>query len=157
MNLISPLSVGGFLVCDIISDMPNSITVDGEVYDQVADEVRIGIEHLLRVKDKIGIPEDAVVQEKNDVLVRYAFEIYRVWAGLYPEEHKQFIENTEFELKYERPVKDAIKAGGYSPMSYPMRLDRMFSVLLPKVKTQDKRFWRPLLKNIPELRRTNYL
>jgi hypothetical protein len=126
------------------------------VYEQVPDEARIATAYLIKLKDRLGIPDDATLEFKNEVIINFAKEIFKVWGALYPQEHREFIAATEFELKYERPVKDAIKAGGYSPISYPMRLDAMYGILLPKVKTQDKRFWIPLLKDIPELKRTNY-
>jgi len=136
--------------------MNQVLDIDGQQYDVVPDEARIATEYLIRVKDKIGIPEDAKLEKNNTKILSYAFQIYKVWSALYPEEHREFLKETEFELKYERPVKDAIKAGGYSPLAYPARLDRMFQILLPEVKTQDKKFWEPLLRNIPELKRTNY-
>ena len=129
-------------------------------YEEVPDESRIAVGYLLKLKDRLGIPDEATIADIPEkgvsVIIKYAFEIYKVWAALYPEEHKEFIAATEFDLKYERGVKEAVKAGGYSPMAYPMRLDGLYHILLPKVKTQAKRFWVPLLKQIPELRRTNY-
>ncbi len=136
--------------------MNQVLEIDGEQYEIVPDEARIATEYLLRLKEKLGIPDNAKLEGKNTKILSYAFQIYKVWAVLYPEEYREFLKDTEFELKYERPVRDAVKAGGYSPISYPMRLDRLFKILLPEVKTQDKRFWRPLLRQIPELRRTNY-
>jgi len=136
--------------------MNQVLDIDDEQYEVVPDEARIATEYLLRLKERIGIPDNTKLEENNTKILSYAFQIYKVWSALYPEEHAEFIKNTEFELKYERPVKDAVKAGGYSPISYPMRLDRLFKILLPEVKTQDKRFWKPLLKQIPELKRTNY-
>jgi hypothetical protein len=134
----------------------DDLFINGDVYEQVPDEARIATAYLIKLKDRLGIPDDATLEFKNEVIINFAKEIFKVWGALYPQEHREFIAATEFELKYERPVKDAIKAGGYSPISYPMRLDAMYGILLPKVKTQDKRFWIPLLKDIPELKRTNY-
>jgi hypothetical protein len=134
----------------------DELLIGEDVYEQVPDEARIATAYLIKLKDRLGIPDDATLEFKNEVIINFAKEIFKVWGALYPQEHREFIAATEFELKYERPVKDAIKAGGYSPISYPMRLDAMYGILLPKVKTQDKRFWIPLLKDIPELKRTNY-
>ena len=136
--------------------MNDILDIGGTQYETVPDEARIATEYLLRLKDRMGIPDDALLEQNNKVIISYALEIYKVWAALYPDEHREFIKETEFELKYERPVRDAVKAGGYSPLSYPARLDQLYHLLLPKIKTQDKRFWTPLLKSIPELRRTNY-
>jgi len=132
------------------------LNIDGDVYETVPDEARIATEYLLRIKEKLGIPDEATIEKNNKVIISYATQIFKVWAALYPEEHREFVRNTEFELKYERPVKDAVKAGGYSPIAYPMRLDELYKVLLPNVKIQDKRFWMPLLKQVPQLKRTNY-
>jgi hypothetical protein len=140
----------------VISTSMDDLFINGDVYEQVPDEARIATAYLIKLKDRLGIPDDATLEFKNEVIINFAKEIFKVWGALYPQEHREFIAATEFELKYERPVKDAIKAGGYSPISYPMRLDAMYGILLPKVKTQDKRFWIPLLKDIPELKRTNY-
>ncbi len=125
-------------------------------YEVADDEARIAVGYLVGLKERLGIPDDAVLDKNNKLIISYALEIYRVWAALFPEEHREFIKNTEFELKYERPVKEAIKAGGYSPIAYPTRLDQMFHLLLPKIKVQSRTFWEPLLKSIPELKRTNY-
>jgi len=136
--------------------MNEAFQIGDDVYETVPDEARIAVEYLLNLKEQFGIPEEAHLEENNSIILAYAVEIFKVWAALYPEEHREFIRNTEYELKYERPVKDAVKAGGYSPIAYPTRLDGLYHILLPKIKTQDKRFWMPLLKTIPELRRTNY-
>lgn len=137
--------------------MNQVLTVDNQDYEIVPDEARIAVAYLLKLKEKLGIPEDAALEYNNKVILSYAYQIYKTWASLFPEEHYEFIKDAEFELKYERPVKDAVKAGGYAPIAYPVRLDRLFGILLPNVKTQDKRFWMPLLRQVPELRRTNYL
>ena len=136
--------------------MSEAFEIGDDVYETVPDEARIAVEYLLKLKDRFGIPEDAELAENNKIIITYAVEIFKVWAALYPEEHHEFILATEFELKYERPVRDAVKAGGYSPIAYPARLDSLYHILLPKIKTQNKRFWMPLLRTIPELRRTNY-
>ena len=136
--------------------MNEAFQIGDDVYETVPDEARIAVEYLLKLKEQFGIPEEAQLEENNSIILAYAVEIFKVWAALYPEEHREFIRNTEYELKYERPVKDAVKAGGYSPIAYPTRLDGLYHILLPKIKTQDKRFWMSLLKTIPELRRTNY-
>lgn len=137
-------------------------THDGD-YEEVADEVRIAIQYLLKIRDRMGITDESKLdgsignaKHQNITIRKYALEIYKVWASLYPREHRQFIENTKDDLMYERPVQDAIKAGGYSPTSYPTRLTQLFDILIPGVKIQDKRFWKPLFNEIPELRRSNY-
>ena len=147
-----------------MSQLPDSLTVDDTVYDTVPDEARIAVTYLLSVKNTFGIHDDSQLtgtlkdaKTGNQVVIKFAKEIFKVWAALYPEEHREFIKSTEFELKYERPVEDAVKAGGYSPISYPVRLDQLFHILIPSIKTQDKRFWIPLLKDIPEIKRSNYI
>ncbi len=125
-------------------------------YEVADDESRIAVGYLVGLKERLGIPDSAVLDKNNKLIISYALEIYRVWAALFPAEHREFIESTEFELKYERPVKEAVKAGGYSPIAYPARLDQMYHLLLPSIKVQDRKFWEPLLKSIPELRRTQY-
>lgn len=137
--------------------MFEALSIDGDVYEVVPDEVRIAIEYLLKTKEKLGIPDDFELSNTtNKTVFGYILQVYKVWAALYPHEHREFIDNTQTELKYERPVKEAIKAGGYSPTSIPSRFDSLIRVLLPKVKTQDRRFWKPLFSSIPELRRSNF-
>lgn len=126
-------------------------------------ELAMAITHLIKLSEKIGIGSDTRLEgtkdnafSNNKHVIKYAFEVYKVWAALFPEEQREFIKNTEYELDIERPVKQAIKAGGYTPIAFPQRLDQLFHTLLPNVKTQDKRFWQPLLHYIPELRRSNY-
>lgn len=93
--------------------------MSGVVFEEVPEEARVAVSYLLRVKEKLGIPDDAVLETDNRIILTYAFQIYKVWAALYPEEHRDFINAAEFDLKYERPIKDAVKAGGYSPIAIP--------------------------------------
>lgn len=140
-----------------------SVKVGSEIYETVPDEARIAVAYLFRLRDRFGItPESRLEGSKKDykhtnrVIRRFALEVYRVWATLYPQEYDEFIEQTKHELKYERSVQDSIKAGGYSPTSFPMRLEAMYNILIPNIKIQDKRFWKPMFEAIPELRRSNY-
>lgn len=143
---------------DVLFSQPNQLAMSDEEY-----ELAMAITHLLKSRDRIGITDETVLSGSKDnpksgnaTIIRYAVEVFKVWAALFPHEHRQFIENTKYELDHERPVKQAIKAGGYSPIAFPVRLDNLYHTLIPGVKTQDKRFWIPLLSYIPELRRSNY-
>jgi len=143
---------------DVFFQDPKQLKMTDEEY-----ELTIAITHLVKLADKIGLKEDTRLEgtERNSSrvnvhIIRYAFEIYKVWSALFPHERREFIENTKHELDVERPIRQAVKAGGYTPISFPTRLDRLFNLMMPGVKTQDKRFWRPLLSYIPELRRSNY-
>lgn len=140
-----------------------SVNVGEDIYDEVSDEVRVSVTYLLRIRDKIGIEDSAKLEgskgkwkSNNKTIIKYSLEVYRVWSALYPQEHDDFIEMTKEELQYERSVQDSIKAGGYSPTSFPMRLANLYQILLPEIKIQDKRFWKPLFSFIPELKRSNY-
>lgn len=139
------------------------VNIDGEIYEEVEDEYRVAVTYLLRVRDKLEIKDDTKLEGSdkntrsvNKRILRYALEIYRVWGALYPQEHKLFIENLKEELANERPVKEAIKAGGYTPSAFPPRLEMMYSLLIPQVKRQDRRFWKPMFSSIPELKWSNY-
>ena len=132
--------------------------------EKVEAEARIAIDYLLTIREKLGITDETQLegnldsaQQSNITVRRFAKEIYKIWASLYAAEHKNFIEYTYTDLTYERPIQEAISSGGYSPISFPMRLERMFGTLMKGVKVQDKRFWIPLLREIPELQRSNYL
>lgn len=144
---------------DVLFQDPKQLAMSDEEY-----ELTIAITHLIKLAEKIGLTQETIlegtIENSNRVnihITRYAFEVYKVWASLFPKEHRDFIENTQYELDIERPIKQAIKAGGYTPIAFPTRLDRLFSLMMPSVKTQDKRFWIPLLKYIPELRRSKYV
>lgn len=126
-------------------------------------ELVIAVTHLMSAGNKLNISENTRLEGSQDAamrsnkhIIRFAFEIYKVWSALFPQERKEFIESTIHELDIERPVKAALKAGGYTPIAFPTRLDSLFHSLMPSVKTQDKRFWKPLLYYIPELKRSNY-
>lgn len=143
---------------EVLFSNPKQLKMSDKEY-----ELAMAITHLIKAAEKIGLTEDTKLEgteqtssRVNVHILRYAFEIYKVWAALFPLEHREFITNTEYELDVERPVKQAISAGGYTPISFPTRLDRLFNLMMPGVKTQDKRFWKPLLSYIPELRRSNY-
>lgn len=139
------------------------VQIGSDIYEEVEDEYRIAVVYLLKIRDKLGITDETQLEgsvknssSKNNIILRYALEIYRTWAALYPYERHEFIEKTIEELKYERSIKESLKAGGYSPASFPMRLDALYGLLIPGVKIQDKRFWKPLFLSIPEIKRSNY-
>jgi len=147
-----------------MSLLPEEITVDGDVYDTVQDETRVLVSYLMNMRNRLGISDETelsgtqdTASHSNQVIRKYAVEVFKVWASTYPHEHALFIKDTEFDLENERPVKEAVKAGGYFPLAYPTRLEQMYKILMPGIKIQDKRFWIPLLKQIPQLKRTNYL
>ena len=140
-----------------------SVKVDDEIYETVSEEARVAVVYLLKLREKFGITDESRLEgsvrdygHNNKVVRRYALEVYRVWAELYPHEYDEFIVNTTDELKYERSVQDSVKAGGYAPTSFPMRLEALYHLLMPGIKIQDKRFWKPMFSAIPELRRSNY-
>lgn len=140
-----------------------NVKIGQDVFEEVDEELRIAISYLLTLREKLGIGDEARLEgsksnwkSTNKTIITYALEIYRVWGALYPYERLEFIDNTREELKYERPVQDSVKAGGYQPTSFPMRLEAMYSILIPGIKIQDKRFWKPMFSAIPELRRSNY-
>lgn len=143
---------------DVLFSDPKQLAMSEEEY-----ELAMAITHLIKSGEKLGITQDTRLEgsldscmSSNKFIIRYAFEIYKVWSALFPAEKRDFIKSTVYELDIERPVKAALKAGGYTPIAFPTRIDSLFHSLMPSVKTQDKRFWRPLLTYIPELRRSNY-
>jgi len=136
----------------------SSVMIGNDIYDVVPDEARLATAYLLKLRKKMGIDDSSSIEGKriSPSILKFVMEIYRVWSNLFPDEHREFIENTTFELKYEKSVRDLVKQGGYSPTSYPYRLHSLFQILIPSVKVQDKRFWKPLFNKIPELKRSNY-
>lgn len=145
---------------DVLFSDPTQLALSDKEHELV-----IAITHLMSSRNNIGIDDETrlsgslkdITESQNKFIIRYAFEIYKVWSALFPEERREFIDNMAYELDIERPVKAALKAGGYTPIAFPVRLDGLFHTLMPSVKTQDKRFWKPLLSYIPELRRSNYV
>lgn len=145
-------------------DLGGTITKDDLKMTDREYEIAMAITYLMNVADKLGIKDETelsgTVQNSdhvNKIIIRFAAEVYKTWAALFPWEKDEFIENTKYELDVERPVKASIKAGGISPIAFPIKLDGLYHTLMPKVKTQDKRFWQPLLRYIPELKRSNYV
>lgn len=136
--------------------MNDVIMIDEQEYEVVPDEARVLTDYLFDLQKKLGISTDLIVDDMNKWSWQFVMEIYKAWAVAFPQEHRDFIDSTDFFLRYERPVQEAIKSGGYTPIAYPVRFHNLITVFLPKLKLQDKRFIRGMLSRIPELTRSNY-
>lgn len=136
--------------------MNNTINVDGEDYEIVPDEARILTEHLFTLQQRLGIPDNISNSELNEISWRFITEIFNAWRAAFPQEFRDWFENLQDHLKYERPVRQALKGGGYIPISYPYRFYQLMRIFLPNVRTADKTFTKKILARIPELRNTNY-
>lgn len=143
-------------IYDNIEEMNLDISLSPREHEEA-----LAIAHLIERRVKYGIDdktqlENSEKESSNSTIIRYALEIYKVWGALFPQERLDFIETAKHEIDVERPIKAALKAGGYTPIAFPTRLDGLFRVMMPSVKTQSRNFWKPMLKHIPELRRSNY-
>lgn len=154
--------MGAFCLCYNLN-MPELIIPDDLSLSQKEHELAFAVAHLIQKSQKLGITNNTVLEgnegnmfRANKTIIELAVEAYKVWVSLFPHEHKEFIENAKLDLDTERSVKDSIKAGGIFSVSYPTRFNQLMHVLMPSVKIQDKRFYKPLLQSIPELRRSNY-
>lgn len=136
--------------------MNDTINIDNEEYEIVPDEARVLTEHLIAVQDRLGIPDTIDNHDLNDVVWRFIVEIFNAWRVAYPQEFHDWFDNLQFNLKYERPVQQAVKGGGYIPISYPYRFYQLMKILLPHIKMNDRDFTRKMLSRIPEMRNTNY-
>lgn len=126
-------------------------------------ELAYAISHLISQSRNLGIDDNTVLHgnqsnmyHANKGVIKYAIEIYKIWASLFPHERKEFSENTKFELDTERSVSESLKQGGIFSVSYPERYAQLLHLLMPGVKIQDKRFYKPLIQTIPILKRSNY-
>lgn len=138
--------------------IPNDLSLN-----EKEQELALAVAHLITKARRLGINDETVLQgnegnmyHANKSIIKFAIEIFKVWVSLFPNEHKEFCENTTFELDTERSVKESVKQGGLFSISYPTRFNQLLHVLMPGVKIQDKRFYKPLLQSIPQLKRSNY-
>lgn len=139
--------------------IPDDLSMSEKEY-----ELAYAVAHLIQKADKLGINDSTILSGNesnmmyaNKSILELAVEAYKIWASLFPKEHKNFIENTSLELDIERSVKESVKQGGIFAVSYPTRYNQILHILMPSVKIQDKRFYKPLLKRIPELKRSKYV
>lgn len=133
-----------------------TINVDNEEYEVVSDEARMLTIHLVDLFHKLGIPSDLTASELTPVAWKFIERLVILWRQFFPQEYIDWCDGMINELKYERPVKQAIKGGGYTPISYPMRIYNLLHVFLPQVKMQDKVFIKKFLSLVPEFKNTNY-
>jgi hypothetical protein len=136
--------------------MNDVIVMDNEEYEIVPDEARILTEHLFAVQKKLGIPDNLTNHDLNDVVWRFSIEIFNSWRVAYPEEFRDWYIQLQDNLKYERPVQQAVKGGGFIPISYPYRFYQLMKVFLPHIKLSDREFTKKILQHIPEMKTTNY-
>lgn len=123
--------------------------IDYEPASKIATAYMLG---LVRVREKLGNPTDCSTNT-GWVLID---NIMQVWDKAFPYEKADWIKEINTELKFERTMRASVKAGGYFPMSYPMRLYRMIHTLLPGQKLNDKKFIHLLLQRYQFLKTTNY-
>lgn len=133
-----------------------NIRIENEDYEVVSDEARMLTVHLVDLFKRLGLPKDLTVNDMTPVAWKFIERIVVLWKQFFPYEYYDWIEGMKNELKYERPIKLAIKSGGYVPISYPMRLYRLLGVFFPSLKLQDKKFIKKFLRIVPEFKNTNY-
>lgn len=122
-------------------------------YELVSDEARILTEYLVKVHEKLGTPN--IVD--SETAWKMVDEIVRVWGGFYVEERENLAHDLEIEIKYERPVRDAIKKeGGYTKVVWPPKLFSMIRVFFPEQKMMDKRFTDGFIKRYPQFQGTGH-
>lgn len=107
---------------------------------------------LMKIYEKLGRPE-AVDSDTGWIMLD---EIVRVWYSLFPQEVKDWNHDLELDLTVERSVGQAVKAGGYTPLSCPPRLFMLIRAVFPEFKLSDKKLWHRLVTRYPFLKTTNY-
>lgn len=132
------------------------IRIDDEDYEIINDEARMLTVHIVDLFHRLGIPSDLTVHDMNEVSWAFISRIVQLWKRFFPEEYRDWVAGMEYELKYERPVRQAIKGGGYTPISYPARVYNLIHVFLPDLKMQDREFAKKFVKLVPEFKNTNY-
>lgn len=134
----------------------SDVIMDGVAYEMPTDEAVMLTNHLFNLRDKLGIPKDLSEKDVNEVSWTFIKEVVRCWKTGYPAEYVEWREALEYQLSMERSVREAVKGGGFTPISYPERLYSLFKVFIPKVHLNDKKFVRGLIQRLPEFKRTNY-
>jgi hypothetical protein len=132
------------------------IKVEDEEYEVVPDEARMLTDHLVHLSDKLGLPDDLTVHDMTPSAWVFVERVVTLWRHFYPREYYDWVQGMEVELKYERPVREAVKGGGYSPIAYPMRVYRLLNIFFPKLKLQDKEFTKKFIRVVPAFKNTNY-
>jgi len=133
-----------------------NIRIDEVDYEIATDEARMLTVHLVDLFHRLGLPQDLTVHDMNEVAWKFMERLVQLWKQFFPYEYHDWVVGMEHELKYERPIKQAIKGGGYTPISYPIRLYNLIHVFFPKLKMQDKKFIKKFLFIVPEFKNTNY-
>lgn len=126
-------------------------------YEIPSDEAIALMTHLFNLRDRLGIPKTVTEADCTPSVWTFISEIVRVWKIGYPEEYQEWREGLDFQLALERSVRDSIKGGGHTSISYPERLYMLFKVFLPKIHYNNKSFTRPFLARLPEFKRTNFV
>lgn len=133
-----------------------TINVNNEEYEVVKDEARALTVHLIDLFHKLGLSAEITNEDLTSTVWKFIERLVQVWKVGYPDEYIDWVDGLTYELKYERPIKQAIKAGGYTPIAYPMRVYSLMHVFLPKVKMQEKKFIKSFLQVLPEFKHTRY-
>lgn len=132
------------------------LNIDGQEYEFVPEEARVLTEYLFTLYDKLGLSSDITASELSPSAWKFIEQVFITWRAGYPSEYQDWVDSVQHELKYERPIQEAIKKGGYTFMAYPQRAFDLLKVFFPNVKLNDRAFMRKLIKIIPELKHTNY-
>lgn len=122
----------------------------------IPEEAVMLTNHLFWLKEKMGIPDTLTADEMNLSSWTFLMEVVKAWKIAYPAEYAEWIDGLVHELSVERPIKQAIKGGGFTPIAYPERVFHLLKVFFPKLALNDRKFIRGLVYRIPELKTTNY-
>jgi len=132
------------------------INVENEDYEIINDEARMLSVHLVDLFRKLGIPNDITASDMNDTAWMFVARVIQLWKHFFPGEYADWVAGMKYELEVERPIRQHIKGGTYTPISYPMRVHSLLQVFMPSVKLQDKTFIKKFVRLFPEFKNTKY-
>lgn len=123
------------------------------IYEPVSKEGAAVTKGLMLIRDKLGKPTDCSTNTGWIMLDN----IIQVWQKYWPHEVYDWNKRLKVELETERSMHDAVAAGGgYVPVSYPTRLFKMISAMLPEQKLNEKKFLKEMTARYPFFKSTNY-
>lgn len=124
----------------------NSVSVNGDIYDVIPKEVNAATRAIEFSYNKVGRPTDPLsTAGKKVVAVMIA-----VWEDLYPEQSRSWFKVREEYKINEMSIKEqSRKKTGRSLASLPKPIYKMFQVLFPEFKLNNRDNFIKLCKAFP--------
>lgn len=123
-----------------------------DIYEPVTKEGAALTKYLVLVWERLGKPLDCSVATGWVMMD----SIINIWKQSFPDEFEMFLDELSDDREAERTVHEAVKGGGYIPMSIPTRLYQLIKTLLPQQKLNDRKFIKAMINRYPFMKATNY-